>query len=564
LKGETVAVDSYVWLHRALFTCARELCEGRATDKYVSYFLRQLDVLQRAGITPLCVFDGGPLPSKRAEEEARAARRADSLAKAREHLRSGNGQAAQECFSRAVDVSPAMAARVISALCSAGVQFVVAPYEADAQCALLAASGLCSAVLTEDSDLLAHGCSRVLFKLDSARGTVEEICLDRLPLCRELSFAGWSHAQFLQLCVLSGCDYINSPPGVGVKKAHALLKKFKSLSGAARSLRFEGVRLPEGYDAKARHAELTFLHHWVFDAASQQMVHRMPLPPGGIAASDLPPGGLEELIGPCHPPDVAVAIAEGRICPISLQPFAEDAAPAAAAPRPRLPSGDGAPRSVEISSFFKPQPRPAARAAPPQRSPGEPESEGRSKRARREATDAAAVAAQTERSLLADILGPPPSGDKAAPFLSIYDEAAAAPASASVSPTSSVDPSPIRPHKLAWTLKAPPRPLQPRAGNVAPAAAKPPPAIAPERPVMSRFFAQDAAPVAPAAPAAAAAVAAAAQAAPVSPVASLIARCAANAAEAAVDVDTVDPLARRAARQNTPGSRPSFESFARR
>ena len=32
-RGQSVAVDSYVWLHRGLITCARELCEGVPTDK---------------------------------------------------------------------------------------------------------------------------------------------------------------------------------------------------------------------------------------------------------------------------------------------------------------------------------------------------------------------------------------------------------------------------------------------------------------------------------------------------------------------------------------------------
>lgn len=34
--GQRVAVDSYVWLHRGLFTCAQELCLGTPTDKCVS------------------------------------------------------------------------------------------------------------------------------------------------------------------------------------------------------------------------------------------------------------------------------------------------------------------------------------------------------------------------------------------------------------------------------------------------------------------------------------------------------------------------------------------------
>ena len=44
--------------------------------------------------------------------------------------------------------------------------FVVAPYEADAQLAYLARIGLVDAVITEDSDLIAFGVREVLLKMD--------------------------------------------------------------------------------------------------------------------------------------------------------------------------------------------------------------------------------------------------------------------------------------------------------------------------------------------------------------------------------------------------------------
>lgn len=43
-----------------------------------------------------------------------------------------------------------------------GVDCLVAPYEADAQLAYLNKAGLVQAVITEDSDLLAFGCKKVL------------------------------------------------------------------------------------------------------------------------------------------------------------------------------------------------------------------------------------------------------------------------------------------------------------------------------------------------------------------------------------------------------------------
>ena len=67
-----------------------------------------------------------------------------------------------------------------------GIEFIVAPYEADAQLAFLSRSGRVDAVITEDSDLIAYGCKRVLFKMNS-QGEGQEICLQDLPkgLCND-------------------------------------------------------------------------------------------------------------------------------------------------------------------------------------------------------------------------------------------------------------------------------------------------------------------------------------------------------------------------------------------
>ena len=49
----------------------------------------------------------------------------------------------------------------MQALKGIGVEYVVAPYEADAQMAHMALSGQVQGVITEDSDLLAYGCPKV-------------------------------------------------------------------------------------------------------------------------------------------------------------------------------------------------------------------------------------------------------------------------------------------------------------------------------------------------------------------------------------------------------------------
>ena len=51
----------------------------------------------------------------------------------------------------------------VQALRRKGIEFVVAPFEADAQIAYLCQKGYCDLAITEDSDLIAFGCDTVCF-----------------------------------------------------------------------------------------------------------------------------------------------------------------------------------------------------------------------------------------------------------------------------------------------------------------------------------------------------------------------------------------------------------------
>ncbi|KAK4844196.1 hypothetical protein QYF36_017614 [Acer negundo] len=77
---------------------------------------------------------------------------------AMEKLKEGNVNAATERFQKAISITPSMAHQLIQILRSENIEFVVAPYEADAQLAYLSSleveKGGIVAVITEDSDLI--------------------------------------------------------------------------------------------------------------------------------------------------------------------------------------------------------------------------------------------------------------------------------------------------------------------------------------------------------------------------------------------------------------------------
>ncbi|MES1921520.1 hypothetical protein MHBO_003046 [Bonamia ostreae] len=283
-KGQKVAVDTYCWLHKAVFSCSYELVLGRPTTKHIVYCVNRVKKLLALGVTPVMVFDGARLEQKADEERERRKKRRENKEKGMRFLGKGNIKEATKYFQRAVDVKPEMAHQLITELRKLNVECIVAPYEADAQLAYLSITDKVSCVITEDSDLLVFGCKAVLFKMDSA-GNGTEIRLEDLgqvssvKFLSNFSFGNWTQRMLQEMCVLSGCDYLPSIPRIGLKKAYNLIHHYRNLEKAVRHLRHEGkYDVPDRYEQRAERAVLTFRHQLVFDPSKRDQTNLREIP----------------------------------------------------------------------------------------------------------------------------------------------------------------------------------------------------------------------------------------------------------------------------------------------
>ncbi|KAI1424207.1 hypothetical protein F5Y12DRAFT_467087 [Xylaria sp. FL1777] len=311
-EGETFGVDAYGWLHRGAIACAIELAQGKPTRKYVDFTMNRVRMLKHFGVTPYMVFDGDFLPSKAATEVARSKRREDGKKLGLELLKAGKPSQAYQELQKAIDVTPEMARHLIEALKKANIPYVVAPYEADAQLVYLERQGITSGIISEDSDLLVFGAKRLITKLDQY-GQCVEVNRRDFNACREVSFISWDDRLFRQMAILSGCDYLESIPGLGLKTAHRLLRKHKSVERIVRTLQFEGKhRIPANYLTLFHQAEHTFLYQWAFCPTSRKLVNLTALPPD-LNLDQLP------FIGSCVEPQLAQRIANGDVNPITKQ-----------------------------------------------------------------------------------------------------------------------------------------------------------------------------------------------------------------------------------------------------
>ncbi|XP_020533793.1 exonuclease 1 isoform X1 [Jatropha curcas] len=325
-SGKRVGIDAYSWLHKGAYSCSMEICLDLKGDKrlrYLEYFMHRINLLRHYKITPVVVFDGASVPCKAATENERHRRREANHKLAMEKLKEGNVNAASDFFQRAVSITPLMARKLIQILRSENVEFVVAPYEADAQLAYLssleAEKGGIAAVITEDSDLLAYGCQAIIFKMDRY-GNGEEMVLDKVfdaGACKP-SFKYFNKELFIGMCVLAGCDFLPSVPGIGIVKAHSYVSKYRNLDRVLSVLKLEkGSQMPEDYSKSFKEALAVFQHARIYDAETKKLRHMKPLPQNLLDSLD----GQLDFLGPELPPSVATAIAEGNLNPSNMEAF---------------------------------------------------------------------------------------------------------------------------------------------------------------------------------------------------------------------------------------------------
>lgn len=316
------------------------------------------------GVIPYMVFDGDYLPSKAVTEVERAKTREESKRKGLELYRLKKPSQAHLELQKAVDVTPEMARQLIEELKKAGVQYVVAPYEADAQLAYLERQGIIQGMLSEDSDLLVFGAKRLLTKLDQY-GECIEINRADFTACREISLVGWSDAEFRRMAILSGCDYLASINRMGLKSAYRLVRKHKTVEKILRMLSFDGqYHVPQGYLEAFNKAELTFLHQRVFCPLKKDIVMMTEL------QADAQPEDFSFIGGEVEQ-EIAVGVAKGDLDPMTKQPIrVKDlvkTTPRKPWDNPRRDTFDTCPdtnAAKPIDSFFKPKRTPLAELDP--------------------------------------------------------------------------------------------------------------------------------------------------------------------------------------------------------
>eukprot|EP00727_Mastigamoeba_balamuthi_P008212 m51a1_g4011 putative flap endonuclease-1 (388) ;mRNA; r:556941-558485 len=249
--GRRVAIDASMSLYQFIIgirqqdgaqTLTDEL--GETTSHILGMFYRTVRMISN-GIKPVFVFDGKPPTLKSGELASRKQRAKEAQEKLEEAKEEGDKEEMGKLAKRTVRVSKEQNEDVKRLMRLLGVPIVEAPCEAEAQCAAMARAGLVWATATEDMDALTLGTPILLRHMnfaESRKMPIAEYHLDSI-----LAGLAMSMDQFIDLCILLGCDYCDTIRGIGRKRAVELIKKHGSIEEVLKNIDHKKYQVPENW-----------------------------------------------------------------------------------------------------------------------------------------------------------------------------------------------------------------------------------------------------------------------------------------------------------------------------
>ncbi|XP_072524401.1 probable flap endonuclease 1 homolog isoform X1 [Salminus brasiliensis] len=260
--GKVIALDTSIIVNQF-----RSAVPSLQLSPLLGLFFRTLTFLEH-DIKPVFVFDGKPPSQKRAvlEKRAQSAGWNSSHRSDTGECRTGsvlNKRTAQLLFSERIYSQPALLpsahvdhynSRVstktqefLRLLQLMGVPYIMAPADGEALCANLVRSGVAHAVASEDMDTLAFGGTILLRQLNAKR--VSEVTEYSLP--KLLDTLQLTQKEFVDLCILLGCDYCDKIAGLGPTRALKLIQQHRTIEDVLQNINRKTHSVPLGWQYQA-------------------------------------------------------------------------------------------------------------------------------------------------------------------------------------------------------------------------------------------------------------------------------------------------------------------------
>lgn len=242
-RGGTIAIDASIYLYR--FQGLKGLDKEKMKSQMLFGFFHQILMFKQYDIVPYYIFDGKPPDEKKCVLEERRERRKhaweqideiqSALKSGREIMVNVDGDlrpASEKELKEKMDIllratlkvkvdDITMVKEFLSAM---GIPWFDATGEAEWFCAKLNQEGIVDACLSEDTDLLPNGA--IVWIKDYKPYNKNIIVFHQN---RVLEYLKMSFKEFVDLCIVMGCDNLPKLPEIGPAKALKFMSKHRTI-----------------------------------------------------------------------------------------------------------------------------------------------------------------------------------------------------------------------------------------------------------------------------------------------------------------------------------------------
>jgi len=263
LEGKIIAIDTSIYIYRYTYN----------NNHLLENFLLQINALLKHKIVPLYVFDGKPSD----EKQDLMKKRKDDIKKKKDKITELKTQIdnlqkrLEECDDEdeeqiiQLDISKLtvelnkkekglikidwqLIKKFKSMLVSLGIPYYECDGETDIYVKYFFQQNLIDYAMTEDLDFLTHGCQNVLYDFNYKSSCVKQY--NHEAILNELEL---NHQQFIDLCILMGCDYTSTIKNIGPKRALTLIKEYNNIENIIEKIKsgekkFKKFDIPETFD----------------------------------------------------------------------------------------------------------------------------------------------------------------------------------------------------------------------------------------------------------------------------------------------------------------------------
>jgi flap endonuclease-1 len=226
-KGKKVAIDTSIFLYKYLYK----------NQYYIEGFFQQIYRLINNGIIPIYVFDGTPPVEKNYVLKSRKQKRKNldnkkNMLKLKYLDKINNSDIElnsilseiKKIDKKNIKVTSDHIHKLKQLFDLMGIKYVHPNCEADTYCSALYQNNVVDMCMSDDMDLLTGGCNKLIRNFNISSNIVTFYNLD--IILKELNI---NKDQWLDFCILCGCDYTKKIRGINYNNAYDLIKKYGSI-----------------------------------------------------------------------------------------------------------------------------------------------------------------------------------------------------------------------------------------------------------------------------------------------------------------------------------------------